>query len=77
MPALPPLTAMSKEAELHQLAARLGREVVVEDHGVYLLSRGGSDDERIGGTPEAARRALIRRVQRRQAAMADRYGQAN
>jgi len=68
---------MSKEAELHRLAARLGREVVVEDHGVYLLSRGGSDDERIGGTPEAAQRALVRRVQRRLAATARRTAQPN
>lgn len=68
---------MSKEAELHQLAARLGREVVIESFGVYLVSRGGADDERIGTTPEAARSALIRRIQRQLAATADRHGRAN
>jgi len=57
---------------LHQLAARLGREIVVETYGVYLLSRGGADDERIGRTPEDAQRSLVRRVQRHQAAAVQR-----
>lgn len=68
---------MTDETALHQLAARLGREVVIEEHGVYLVSRGGSDDERIGGTPEAAQRALVRRVQKRLAATARRTAHPN
>lgn len=65
------------ETELQQLAARLGREVVIEGFGVYLLSRGGADDEYIGRWPEDARRALLRRVQRRQAVPAKRTGLTN
>lgn len=61
---------MTDETELNHLAARLGRTVAVEDFGVYLVSRGGADDECLGRTPEDARRALLRRVQRRQAASA-------
>lgn len=65
------------ETDLHELAALLGREVVIEEFGVYLLSRGGSDDERIGRWPDDARRALVKRLQRRQAASAQRTDQPN
>lgn len=60
------------ELELHRLAAQLGRTVVIEEFGVYLASRSGSDDERIGRTADEAHQSLSRRVLRRQTAAAQR-----
>lgn len=63
--------------ELKRLAAILGRSVIIEDFGVYLESRSGADDERLGRTISDAKRVLLRRVQKRQAASADQFGLPN
>lgn len=68
---------MTEDISLRRLAARLGREVVIEEFGVYLLSRSGADDEFLGRTEEDARRALVRRVQRKRAATAKRSDRPN
>lgn len=62
---------------LHEFARRLGRTVVVEPFGVYLESRSGADDERIGRTIKDARSAMERRWLRHRTSQAVRSSRPN
>lgn len=71
------LTEKHHEELLRDYARRLGRTVIIEPFGVYLESRSGADDERIGRTIEEAKLVMERRWLRHRTAQADRSALPN
>lgn len=57
----------AEDAELDEIAAmanELGRELAVEDFGIYLTGPGVADDTELGKTPTDAKTRLTRMLDR-------------
>lgn len=50
--------------EIEALANELGRELAVEDFGIYLTGPGAADDTELGKTPADAKARLTRMLDR-------------
>ncbi|MEM8691864.1 MAG: hypothetical protein AAF801_17905 [Pseudomonadota bacterium] len=63
-------------AKLHSQAQMLGRKLVAEDHGYYLVGPGCADDTRLGTTISEAERVSKRMIARHRKAEALRANHA-